>query len=819
MALTETGSPPPHCTSSALRACAVCLVVLLSGCGGGGGGGSAVQAQPEPPPPIPRTLETDYVPSDLVEGVFSQINYDWNEGDAGTGVKVAIIDAGINPDHPTLAEGMVSTPLTVTTPLFPTNINHGTFVAMVAGGRIGKTAYGVAYGSDIEFLCCVVTGEEQDAIDAVDYLGETSDAFAVNNSWGFIERRTYRNEKKDNCRSTLVRGNPIICDVSHFQFLSPSGSLEYLGEARLLKACVDPDNAVVNRQDGTKERLCVFSAGNFGLHMEGEVYGNVLFYEYWFDVIDLIGAESPLSDAERDEFEIRLYERTGLNNLPELNDDFAGHYLIVAALQDGVDLLADYSNGCGEARLHCLSAPGDLPYELCATDPVRVCDGLSEGTSYSAPLVTGAAALLKSTYPHLSAPDVASILLGTAEDIGAEGPDDDFGMGKLDVLASLQPVGVKLTSAGESLAETVINAGTSLGPALARSAASFGMFDSYERPYLHRVADRVYQRGSGGVTTGFLQDSAALVAADARLRMGLAGTGQTRAPAEVSLRRFGDDASLRIDSGFEQCDPGCLSRGDVKASSLVPSSALAWSEHHVSVPFGRMGTAVEVGFADDAKAGFTSGGLFYAGRLGEASLLRIEAGALAERETFMGSGFGGALELGAGRGRYVSAQLGADVGIGALSASYILGKERAGRAVGSLVAEVSDATYDGYRIAYGGKGWEVHHTVPLAATGGGMRIESVGGYTGESGDWSIVDTGGGIAVHGSASQDGWDYRTDSHWVDFGTADRERRTGFVLSRPSGAWDSVFAIEHVSNSPREVRAGSEARVAVGLRIDFD
>lgn len=60
------------------------------------------------------------------------------------------------------------------------------------------------------------------------------------------------------------------------------------------------------------------------------------------------------------------------------------------------------------------------------------------GTSMAAPHVAGALALLLSANPDLSAADQEAALLSGAVDLGSAGPDNDYGYGRLDVLASYQ---------------------------------------------------------------------------------------------------------------------------------------------------------------------------------------------------------------------------------------------------------------------------------------------------------------------------------------------------------------------------------------------
>ncbi|WP_203660771.1 S8 family serine peptidase [Actinocatenispora rupis] len=65
-----------------------------------------------------------------------------------------------------------------------------------------------------------------------------------------------------------------------------------------------------------------------------------------------------------------------------------------------------------------------------------------EGTSDAAAFVSGAAALVWSKYPSLSAPDVIERLIRTADDAGPSGRDTQYGFGRLDVVKALTAKGI-----------------------------------------------------------------------------------------------------------------------------------------------------------------------------------------------------------------------------------------------------------------------------------------------------------------------------------------------------------------------------------------
>ena len=111
-----------------------------------------------------------------------------------------------------------------------------------------------------------------------------------------------------------------------------------------------------------------------------------------------------------------------------------GHDTIfVGSLADGETSMAPYSYQAG-------SIPKDF---IVAHDDVLFSSDAS-GTSFSAPRVVGAAALLRQKFPNLKGSQIKQVILQTATDLGISGPDKVYGYGELNIENAMSPQG-KLT--------------------------------------------------------------------------------------------------------------------------------------------------------------------------------------------------------------------------------------------------------------------------------------------------------------------------------------------------------------------------------------
>jgi subtilisin family serine protease len=91
--------------------------------------------------------------------------------------------------------------------------------------------------------------------------------------------------------------------------------------------------------------------------------------------------------------------------------------------------LAPYSHTAGDMKNDYIVAHDDIFYYQ---------QGI--GTSFAAPRVVGAAALVRQKFPTLNGANLKQVLLQSADDLGAPGVDEIFGHGQLNVINALSPI-------------------------------------------------------------------------------------------------------------------------------------------------------------------------------------------------------------------------------------------------------------------------------------------------------------------------------------------------------------------------------------------
>jgi hypothetical protein len=109
------------------------------------------------------------------------------------------------------------------------------------------------------------------------------------------------------------------------------------------------------------------------------------------------------------------------------------------------------------------------------------------GTSFSAPQIAGAAALLAQAFPNLTGQQIVNLLLTSARDAGAAGTDAIYGRGILDIARAFAPAGTTSLAGTTTVVPLAGNGGTTSGPmgdvALSNRPVDAVILDSYGRAY------------------------------------------------------------------------------------------------------------------------------------------------------------------------------------------------------------------------------------------------------------------------------------------------------------------------------------------------
>lgn len=172
--------------------------------------------------------------------------------------------------------------------------------------------------------------------------------------------------------------------------------------------------------------------------------------------------------------------------------DYYKNFIVVVAYDSDTKSIASYSNHCGIAKEYCLTAPGTN-----MVSPIPDNDyGSASGTSFAAPLVSGAAAVLKGAFPYLTGAEITKILFITARDLGTPGVDDIYGWGMLDLERATRPVGATLVpvdsrvgTAGFGLTASTMKLTSSLASKIKSKDLDFVILDSFNRTFNMKLND------------------------------------------------------------------------------------------------------------------------------------------------------------------------------------------------------------------------------------------------------------------------------------------------------------------------------------------
>ena len=774
-----------------------CAAAIAAGCGGGGGGGAAGPTGPVVPPIVPpvnskpvncgaatcdalaNQHRTDEFNNQYGLGnINAHYAYAYGETQtgrpfSGRGVTVAVVDSGVDRSHSEFA-GRILPGYNATSPGNSVRDpdGHGTGVAgFIAAAKDGSTSganvHGVAYDAvilPVQARLDLINGPRE-LTEGLNYA-VTSGAFVVNNSWDFPYLETFRFSNGAEARTDL---GPLFAEV--VVEILQAADMEGVTAPALLATLQSPEAIAMFRDD------LVASANNLIDPAEADrIVRRLLttldaYIRFAIDVrlnsphttfpvvVFSAGNEGYNSEIGRNRIEI-IRDPTGTysqgqvlktpsesNNggfwgqIPLLAPNYQGHWLNVVAV-DRDNRIADFSNGCGASKDWCLAAPGVV---LRTTMPGGN-QQVGSGTSYAAPHVSGAAAVLKSAFPNLTAPQIVALLLTTALDLGARGVDEVYGHGLLDLENAARPqpgasgFRIAYSDSAENdglapddfsmaaLADSRIVASPALSPKTQN--VPVGFLDGFDRAYQanldHFVSNAVAPR-AGFFFQPHLRDRT--------LQNGFYALG---AAGDAPLAFGWKTKRGGVSADFFEVRPG----GGARVSAARPGTDFAFA---LGAERARGMAVVSPNFiAGFSRAEGGNGADFHQAALafsrdGAGWNAAWETGLAVEQGSALGAKFGGAFAV--RRARTLYGRLAGSFSLSPrarIFATGTVGRTRADAGVGA-VASFSELRSRGWEAGVAGDSWRLSFARPLRTSSGEMRLRTAAGYD-ESGGYAVRES-------------------------------------------------------------------------------
>jgi len=532
---------------------AALAALLLSGCGGGGGTNSTPAPPPAPSPsptstptPTPSPAPTPTpIPSSAFTGTSEYLRSSgpaqhgavtaWSAGYSGQGVTIGIVDSGIDTDNPEFA-GRLS----------PAS-------ADLIGGR-NLNNPDSDHGTNVALIAAA-------ARDNIGVMG-----IAFNSTIAM-----FRADTPGTCADPDPKAG---CKFSDANIVAGIDRAVQAG-ARVINLSLGGGGASFAMRSAVGRAVSagvvvVVAAGNDG-----------------------DSTEPGVDPANPDTFAVNVRQGG------------TGSVIIAGSVnRDG--LFSAFSNRAGREATWFLSARGErvcCVYENGVLKIVTNPDGtrsqfVISGTSFSAPQIAGAAALLREAFPNLTGAQVVDLLLRTASDGGEAGTDATYGRGILNIAAAFAPQGqtaLAKQSGAMPLGDTTLVTSAPMGDAgQGRSGLGAIVLDGYARAYqvdlaLNARAAPVYPQlavalTSSGHSINLGTDALALAfTVDGRfsgnqptwvgqLRISPADAQQARVLAARVTARLGPDTTLAF--GFRQGADGLLGqlRGESQPAFRIARS-------------------------------------------------------------------------------------------------------------------------------------------------------------------------------------------------------------------------------------------------------
>jgi len=257
-----------------------------------------------------------------------------------------------------------------------------------------------------------------------------------------------------------------------------------------------------------------------------------------------------------------------------------GNNVIIVGSVDVNGAFSDFSNCAGNDAASYISARGEGVCCVYENGELRITTDANgnrfvtvfSGTSFAAPQVSGAVALLAQAFPNLTGAQIVEILLTTAREAGDVGIDAIFGRGILDIANALSPQGATALAGGTTtlaIGTPTGSASTPMGGALDNVALNAIITDKYDRAYTYDIGSglsgaairprlqgavdtrsRRISGGGGGVSLAFTVSNSPIGSNDRSVTHQLRLSPQDARAAQVLAARVALQISPNTTMGF-----------------------------------------------------------------------------------------------------------------------------------------------------------------------------------------------------------------------------------------------------------------------------
>ena len=469
----------------------------------------------------------EYSASTALDNIFASAAY--ARGASGAGVTVAVIDTGIDLDHPDFQTNLVAAvdlkDDTVERLFY--NIPGGSFVSG-GGGEVSHIEL-LAFDAGVDLFTSGI-------VPTLDITG-TASAATITLTAGGVE---YRGDYNMNTAGVPAQLGYSLTEVGGTKTIDialtsdfDAGAITSSGPilvqfATSTTADGDDDNPgpdaghgthvagiIAAEKNGDGTHGVAYNAGLIAINI-GEDGGGIdqrntadaidFAVANGADVINMSLGGSAISTVLSDAITravnagVVLVASTGNDALDDpafpaafAIDPAARGMLIAVAATDDDNELASFSNKAGMIQDYTVTAPG---VAIISTTNDGATGPLS-GTSMSAPMVSGAIALLREKFTDLTGQEIASLLFTSTDDLGAAGPDPIYGRGLINLdKATASQITLSFNVSATVVAAGAVNVASEGTVALDRdvlrySDAYVGRIDIADRSFTYKVGTGV----------------------------------------------------------------------------------------------------------------------------------------------------------------------------------------------------------------------------------------------------------------------------------------------------------------------------------------